>query len=83
MTANVRNRIQLLNHLVNDLYNVPEVEEVTSKLPPSPAPQLLSPIETTDTKYIIGDNTTLEEREAREKQAELTEMSKSIFKISR
>ena len=43
MTANVQNRIQLLNHLVNDLYTVPEAQEVTSSLPPSPTPAALPP----------------------------------------
>ena len=59
MTANVQNRIQLLNHLVNDLYTVPDLY--------------------TDT---IGDATTLEERQARQKKVELAERSNLNLKIS-
>ena len=76
MTANVQNRIQLLNHLVNDLYTVPETQEVISSLPPSPPPSALPPNDTTDTNDTIGDATTLEEREARQKKVELAKRSK-------
>ena len=54
MTVNVQNRIQLLNHLVNDLYTVPETQEVTSSLPPSPPPPALPLNDTTDTNDILG-----------------------------
>ena len=82
MTANVQNRIQLLNHLVNDLYTVPEAEEVTASLPPSPPPPALPPNDTTDTNDTIGDATTLEERQTRQKKVELAERSKLNLKIS-
>ena len=62
MTANVQNRIQLLNHLVNNLYTVPETQEVTSSLPPSPSPPALPSNFTTDINDTIGDATTLAER---------------------
>ena len=82
MTANVQNRFQLLNHLVNDLYTVTETEEVTSSLPPSPPPPALPPNDTTDTNDTIGDATTLEEREARQKKVELAERSNLNLEIS-
>ena len=82
MTANVQNRIQLLNHLVNDLYTVPETQEVTSSLPPSPPPPALPPNDTTDTNDTIGDATTLEDKEARQKNVELAERSKLNLKTS-
>ena len=82
MTANVQNRIQLLNHLVNDLYTVPEAEEVTASLPPSPPPPALPPNDTTDTNDTIGDATTLEERQARQKKVEVAERSKLNLEIS-
>ena len=63
MTAVVQNRIQLLNHLVNDIYTVPEPHEVTS----SPLPPALPPNDTMDTNDTIMDATTLEEREGMEK----------------
>ena len=81
-TANVQNRIQLLNHLVNDLYTVPEAEEVTASLPPSPPPPALPPNDTTDTNDTIGDATTLEERQARQKKVEVVERSKLNLEIS-
>ena len=80
MTANVQNRIQLLNHLVNDLYTVPEADEVTASLPSSPPIPALPPNDTTDINDTIGDATTLEERQARQKKVELGERSK--LKIS-
>ena len=82
MTANFQNRMQLLNHLVNDLYTVPEAQEVTSSLPPSPPPPALPPNDTTDTNDTIGDATTIEERVARQKKVELAERSKLNLKIS-
>ena len=80
MSANVRNRIQSLNHLVNDLYTVPEAEEVTASLPPSPPPPALPPNDTTDTNDTIGD-ATLEERQARQKKVEVAETSKLNLEI--
>ena len=71
MTANVQNRIQFLNHLVNDLHTVPEAEEVTSSPPTSPPPPSLPPNETTDINITIRVATTMEERQARQKQAEV------------
>ena len=67
-TANVQIRIHLLNHLVIDLYTVPEAEEVTSSLTPSPEPPSLPLNDTRDTNDKIGDATTLEKREARQKK---------------
>ena len=83
MAAIVQNRMQLLIHLVNDLYTLPEAEEFTSSLPPSPPPHSLPPNDTTDTTDSIGDAKTLEEREASEKKVELAEMSQLNIKLSR
>ena len=69
MTSIVQIRIQLLNHLVIDLYTVREALEVTSSLPLSLLPPPLPLIDTTDTHDTIGDATTLEEREARQKKS--------------
>ena len=68
MTAKVQIRIQLLNHLVNDLNTVAETQEVTSSLPPSPPPPAPPRNDTTDTNDTIGDATTLEGRAARKKK---------------
>ena len=81
MTADVKNRIQLQDHLVKDMYTVPETQEVTSSLPQSPPPPTLPPNDTTDTSDTIGDAKTLEEREAGKNKDELAESSRLDIEI--